>query len=88
MKQVVIEAAMEKKCRPPCKRALKYVSGTGVKKDLAFCLRPFIEKTNSGPFKDPSPVSVSFCWKQYCPALGEDVPRTVKKSGPNLCTLL
>ena len=31
------------KCRPPCKRAQKTVSETGVKSDLAFCLRPFIE---------------------------------------------
>ena len=29
-----------------------YVSETGVKSDLAFCLRPFVEKTNSVAFDD------------------------------------
>ena len=35
------------KPRLPCERALKTVSETGVKSDLAFCLGSLYEKTNS-----------------------------------------
>ena len=36
------------KCRLPCERAWKTVSETCVKSEFTFCLRPPIEKTNSG----------------------------------------
>ena len=38
----------------PCERAQKAGSETAVKSDLAFCLGPFIEKTNSDLYSHPS----------------------------------
>ena len=54
-------------CLLPCERAYKVGLETGVKSDLAFCLGPFTEKTNSevGLFIKPisGPTTVKKCLK-------------------------
>ena len=46
-----------------CEKTCKSVSETGVMSNLAFCLGPFIEKTNSG--QSPHITSVNIVWQVF-----------------------
>ena len=45
---MVEKATMDSKTETTSIKSIKTVSGTDVKSDLAFCLGPPVEKTNSG----------------------------------------
>ena len=49
---MVIKATMERKTEGSTGKSIKTILETGVKSDVAFCLGPSIEKTNSDEVKE------------------------------------